>query len=153
SGSKLSTRTDHSGRISGLSFSPDGSILASGGADRVVRVYTAEKFELKHELIGHTFEVKSLAISFDNSTLASGDLAGGIGLWNLSSGEGVVRSAHADRVSALSFTPDGKTLASGSHDRTITLWDAFTGQERTTLTGHTDHVAHVAFGLDNSTLV
>jgi WD40 repeat protein len=153
SGTKLAKRTDHAGPVAVLAFSPDGTLLASAGADKTVRVYDAQALTPKRELTGHAYEVKALAISFDSSTLASGDLAGGMRLWNLTTGEGMAPTGHADRVSALSFTPDGRTLASGSRDRNITLWDASTGQERTTLTGHTDHVAHVAFSADGATLV
>jgi WD40 repeat protein/serine/threonine protein kinase len=152
-GKKLASRTDHTRAIEVLVFSPDGTILASGGADHAIHVYDAATLTHQSELAGHTIELKALAISCDSKTLASGDAAGGMRLWNLTTGEGVPLTGHAARVSALSFTPDGRTLASGSLDRTITLWDGVTGQERTTLTGHTHNVAHVAFSSDGGTLV
>jgi WD40 repeat protein len=52
----------------------------------------------------------------------------------------------------VSFSPDGKTLASASSDNTIKLWDAATGQEKTTLSGHSNWVKSVSFSPDGKTL-
>ena len=53
--------------------------------------------------------------------------------------------ALTDPVGTLAFTVDGRTLATGGTDRPIRLRDPETGQERATLTGHTDTVLLVAF--------
>ena len=47
---------------------------------------------------------------------------------------------------------DGLTLASGSNDKTIRLWDVATGENKQTLTGHTENVYSVSFSLDGLTL-
>lgn len=47
---------------------------------------------------------------------------------------------HAEPITSVSFTSDQQTIATTSEDRTIRLWDPITGQERATLTGHTDAV-------------
>ena len=52
----------------------------------------------------------------------------------------------------MAYSPDGKTLASGSDDATIRLWDVETGEEKSTLTGHTDWVRSVAYSPDGKTL-
>ena len=47
------------------------------------------------------------------------------------------------------FSPDGKRIASGSLDNgTLKVWAAETGQEKLTLTGHSDSVYSVCFSPD-----
>ena len=41
-------------------------------------------------------------------------------------------------MTAVAVAPDGSWLASGSQDGTVRIWDVATGQERATLTGHTE---------------
>ena len=44
---------------------------------------------------------------------------------------------HTGAVSEYTFSPDSKILASGGDDAAIILWDVKTGNQLTTLTGHT----------------
>ncbi|AUS99286.1 serine/threonine protein kinase [Nostoc sp. CENA543] len=50
-------------------------------------------------------------------------------------------------VLSVAFSPDGRTIASGSSDETIKIWNLATGQEISTLNGHSDSVK-VAFSPD-----
>ena len=51
-------------------------------------------------------------------------------------------------VTSVAFSPDGKRIVSGSADQTVKVWDAATGQEPSTLKGHTGAVTSVAFSPD-----
>jgi WD40 repeat protein len=55
--------------------------------------------------------------------------------------------------SSIAFSPDGKILASGGDNNTVHLWDVFTGESRSTFTGHTQRVNNVAFSPNGRTLV
>ncbi len=59
---------------------------------------------------------------------------------------------HAERVRGVAFSPDGRLLASCCDDKTVRLWDPATGEQRRTLTGHTDWVVGVAFSPDGRLL-
>jgi serine/threonine protein kinase len=50
------------------------------------------------------------------------------------------------------FSPDGHWLATGAADHSITIWNALTGQEDTSLSGHTAAVTSLAFSPENDRL-
>ena len=139
--------------VSSVVFSPDGTILASGGWDRTVRLWDVASGQEKASLRRHADNVTSVAFSPDGATLASGQRDGRVVLWDVVSGqEKATLQGHGDGVNAVAFSPDGTTLASGQRDGRVVLWDVASGQEKATLQGHTDWVNTVAFSPDGATL-
>ena len=63
---------EHSSSVNVLSFSPDGSRLASGSYDHTVRLWDCASGVLIATLEGHSESVTSLSFSPDGSRLASG---------------------------------------------------------------------------------
>jgi len=64
-----STLKGHEGRVTGLSFSPDGKQLASGGTDKMAIVWTVGKWTQVVRL-RHTEPVFGLAFGPDNKSIA-----------------------------------------------------------------------------------
>jgi WD40 repeat protein len=61
----------------------------------------------------------------DGKTLAAGDKAGNLMMWDLETGTEKFRTkAHEAQINALTLSPDGKTLVSCAHDGTVRLWHA-----------------------------
>jgi len=113
----------HHGAILGLAFNQDGSILASSGDDRTIRLWrVADHQPLRLPLVLPE-AVRNLVISPDGS-LAVASRGTTIYFWDFPSLQprGEIRQAHALFVSGLSFDHAGR-LASASADGTITLWD------------------------------
>ncbi|MBD1896980.1 serine/threonine-protein kinase [Coleofasciculus sp. FACHB-129] len=104
-------------------------------------------------LIGHSSWVRSIAISPDGQTLASGSNDKTIKLWQVDSGKLIhTLTGHSSWVRSIAISPDGQTLASGSGDSTIKLWQVDSGKLIRTFTGHSRWVHSVVFSPDGQTL-
>jgi WD40 repeat protein len=73
---------DAPGEVLTAVFSPDGTRIASGGFDRMLRLWDAENQEEVAQLPGHANVLHSLAFSPDGLTLASGSADGTVRLWD-----------------------------------------------------------------------
>ncbi len=67
-----------------MSFSPDGTMLASGADDGVVKLWGVATRENIATLKGHTSGVHSVSFSPDGTMLVSGSSDGTILLWDMS---------------------------------------------------------------------
>ncbi|HKB39222.1 MAG TPA: WD40 repeat domain-containing protein, partial [Gemmataceae bacterium] len=81
----------------------------------------------------HVGGAVELVFSPDGRRLASADLDGPILLWDVASGQEVLRLGGPRHVFPgavkLAFSPDGKTLATGCGWQEVRLWDLKTGKE------------------------
>jgi WD40 repeat protein len=152
-GSLVRTLTGHTDAVTSVSFSPDGSLLASGSGDKTIKLWRVADGSLVRTLTGHTDWVNSVSFSPDGRLLASGSADDTIKLWRVADGS-LVRTltGHTGQVDSVAFSPDGRLLASGSWDDTIKLWRVADGSLVRTLTGHTDWVWSVSFSPDGSLL-
>jgi hypothetical protein len=61
----------HAGRVICLALSPDGTLLATGGGDNLVRLWSLPEGRLLHTLHGHRYVVGHVAFSPDGKKLIS----------------------------------------------------------------------------------
>jgi WD40 repeat protein len=119
------------GATRSVAFSSDGQLIATGGDDRVARLWTVTG-QLVRQLRGHGKAINCVTLSPDGRLLASSGLDDTIRLWDVPGGRpDAVRvvSGHRGPVSAVAFSPDSATLASASEDGTVRLWDVRTGRQ------------------------
>ncbi|QLE56225.1 serine/threonine protein kinase [Nostoc sp. TCL26-01] len=150
---KIKYEDQKEGGVFSIVFSPNGRILASGSADKTIKIWNLATGQVIRTLNGHFKGVISVAFSPDGKTLASGSSDKTIKIWNLATGQ-VTRTlnGHLFLVPSVAFSPDGRTLASGGFYKTIKIWNIATGKEITTLNGHSSLVWKVAFSPDGKTL-
>jgi eukaryotic-like serine/threonine-protein kinase len=121
----------HRGPATAVGFDASGTRLATGGADRIVRVWELESGRMLLELQGHRDKVYAFAFHPDGKLLASGANDNTIRLWDLERGvERLDLSGHENYVHGLAFSPDGQTLVSASGDNTVRIWTTLTMRER-----------------------
>ncbi|HTH51864.1 MAG TPA: WD40 repeat domain-containing protein, partial [Pyrinomonadaceae bacterium] len=124
-------------RVERLAFSPDGSILAGGGPDNFVRLWsTATGKQLGEALKDHTRRITALAFSPDGALLASSSDDGKILLWNMLSRQMV--GGFDANVQAIAFSSDGKELIGGDGAGLLRKWSLATGKETARVQAHTD---------------
>jgi WD40 repeat protein len=111
------------------------------------------KGSIRARLEGHMGYLRALAYSPDGRTLAAGDSAGDIKLWDTRTDqERATLPGRRGIVKCLAFSPDGQTLASGSLGGVVRLWDVATGQEQASLLWSRFSVSAVAFSPDGNSL-
>jgi WD40 repeat protein len=144
----------HSGGINSLAINHDGKMLASGGSDYTLKLWSVIDGKLVKTFKGHSSDVYSVSFSPDGKTLVSGSSDNSIKLWSISDGKLIsTLEGHSAGVSSVSFAPDGKTLASGSADGSVNLWSIPEGKLIKTLEGQSAGVSSVSFSPDGKILV
>lgn len=143
----------HSLGVTCVAFAPDGTWLASGGADNSVLIWQVASGRQLRALTGHVGYIRSVAISSNGQWIASGSIDRTARVWDVATGRELYTLAgHSGSVEALAFSSDGRWLASGSSDKTIKIWDMATGKELRTLTKHTAPVTVLAFSANAASL-
>jgi WD40 repeat protein len=134
-GKRLGVAFDHGGEIQSTAISPDGSILATGGADGLVRLWDASSGQRIGAPIRHKGPVESLTFSPDGGRLLAGENppAGRkmrAWLWDVKTGGQLGDPiGHSGGIpGAPVFSPDGRRLLGAADRDTARQWDARTGK-------------------------
>lgn len=146
---ELNRLQGHQDRVKDVSFSPDGTILASASADNTVKLWNAKDGILLATLTGHNDNVLSVSFSPDGKILASTGRDGTIKLWNVKSGTLVQTfTGHRDRLASISYSPDGKLLVTGSLKGTVGIFNVNSGKLIQTSHGNSEPIPGVSFSPD-----
>lgn len=121
--------------VRSVAFSFDGQILASGGGDKIIKLWDTETWQEISSLTGHSDAIQAVAFSPVEKTLVSA-ASNAIKLWKLDTGEEITFTT-SDSPWSISFDANGKCIASGSVQGTFTLWSVSTGQEIFHFDAHT----------------
>jgi eukaryotic-like serine/threonine-protein kinase len=154
------TLTGHTENVHSVAFSPDSTLLATGGYDGTVRLWDTTTGQTSHTLTFGTSLLGGVAVSSllggvafsPGGTLLAIGIDKTVRLWDTTTGRTIrTLTGHTDFVLAVAFSPDG-TLATGSRDKTARLWETTTGQAIRTLADHTSSVYGVGFSPDGTLL-
>ncbi len=147
------TLIGHRHEVTSVSWSPDGTRLATGSRDGTAKVWDAASGRELLTLRGHAGPVLSVAWSPDGQRLATGNEDGMARVWDATGGrELLALMGDTAPVLSVSWSRDGTRLATGSDDDTARVWDAASGRELLTLTGHTGGVNSVSWSPDGTRL-
>lgn len=125
-------RLDHDGRVTSVTFSSDGKLLATGcGATGKAVLWDLATGMKVRELAGGSDLVRRVSFSPDGKSLAAGGRDKVIHLWNVETGEETRQLAgHRDEICSVAFSPDGKSILSGELLGEMRLWEPATGEVR-----------------------
>jgi autophagy-related protein 16 len=118
----------HDNEVSALCFDCQGNYMATGGADKVVKVWCwregLEKLEAKCSLTGSGASIMS--VQFDHQSklvlAACNDHASRI--WSIHDQRlKHTLTGHSNKVMSAKFLDESQKVVTGSHDRTLKIWD------------------------------
>ncbi len=143
----------HDSAVQALAYSPASHLLASGAADRTVKLWDPAVHRLIRTYRGHNDAVTAVSVTPDGRVLASASLDGAIRLWSTTSNRTHrILRGHRGRITALAFSPDGQLLVSAGDDGTVKLWEFRRGRSARNLHGHTGEVRSLSFAPDGRRL-
>jgi WD40 repeat protein len=142
-----------------IAFSPNGTLLASGGFfDNAVKLWEVETGRELRALSGHSSGgvaitgVTALAFSPDSQLLAAGSADGSVSVWDVQTGNEIHFISGASGslgsiagTSRIEFSPNGRMLAS-QQASSIQMWDVASGQQMHSLTMETSGFAFTSDG-------
>ncbi|MDQ3886182.1 MAG: NB-ARC domain-containing protein, partial [Actinomycetota bacterium] len=145
--------TGHTDSVIAVTWSPDGTRLATASYDGEVRLWDPSTGDPLRTFTGHTDWVDVVAWSPDGTQLAIASPRRGVRVWDLNTGHPLhTLTGHTDEVRAAAWSPDGAHLATTSADGQVRLWNPSTGDPLRTLTGHTAWVNAMAWSPDGTHL-
>ncbi|WP_157474177.1 TIR domain-containing protein [Parafrankia sp. EUN1f] len=145
-------RSGAGGSVNAVAFSADGRLLAAGGGDGTVRLWSpATGTELPASL-AHGEPVSTLAGAPAGQVIAVGGTGGAVRLWDPVARTNEVLAGHERGVTAVAFSPDGKLLVTAGYDEKVRLRDLAANVEKPALVGLDGWVNAVAFSPDGKLL-
>ena len=136
------------GALVNVTFSPDGTRLASASADETTKVWDSASGKLLFAVNGH-------AVSFrpDGKQLATILSDRTVRLWDAETGTEIPLPGPIDASDGLMFSPNGSRLVTVTPVNLPRIWDLATGKELVSFPGHTDYVSFAFFSPDGTRLI
>ena len=144
------------GGFLGVSFSPDGTSLAT--ADRLgrIRIWNLHNRHLVRA-IGSSAPLCAVAWSPDGARIGAGQCGSynfspiiETRVWNSRTGRLVLHTTGSPTTSELSWAPDGRSFVTPTLNGTAEIWDVAHRRLAATLVGHTGQVVAVAYSSDSN---
>jgi WD40 repeat protein len=146
-----------SGRVTALTFAPDGkSLIAADGevaSTGMIRIWRMPDGEPLASWAAHDDSILSIDVSRDGKLLATAGADRVAKIWDLATHKEIAKlEGHAGPVVAVALTADAAQLASAGMDKEIKVWDVKTREQVVALTTSPGAVTGLAW-VDAKTLL
>ena len=91
----------HESTVTSVAFSPDGRRIASGGWDRILKIWDVTSGKTTMNLKGHTGRITSVAFSPDGKRLVSGGGDDDLKIWDIKTGEEITPRVRREIFSSI----------------------------------------------------
>ncbi len=142
----------HDGAVTALAFTPDGTGLISGGADKTVRHWNIDTGAAIRSM-AHTGTVTGVGVTGDGTQIISASADKTVRTWTLATGAQAAAITLDTPVRKLALSGDTTRAATAGDDNIVRTWDVASGRELERFAGHEAAIASLAFSPDNRTVV
>ncbi|CAH1760804.1 25_t:CDS:10 [Entrophospora sp. SA101] len=116
--------TAHDGEIHTIASTVDGSMFATGSADKTINVFDTETGNVKQTLTGPHQSIMHVSFNNTNEAIVCASSDNVARVWSLNTGRiAFTLTSHLGKVYSARFNCDSTRVITGSHDRTIKVWD------------------------------
>jgi WD40 repeat protein len=156
SSGRVRARLDgHRDYVYHVAFNRDGSLLATCGYDRMIRVWQTSSGKPVAVLKEHTEAVYAVAFSDDDALLASAAADRSVKIWKVDDGTRLYTITDpTDAVLTLAFRPGTRQLAAAGQDKRLRIWEVGDTSAKPVLStpAHAAAVLRLAFSHDGARL-
>ncbi|MEO2033294.1 MAG: c-type cytochrome domain-containing protein [Planctomycetaceae bacterium] len=148
-GGHLGTLVRTTDSVYSVSVSPDGTRLATGGADQRIVILDMETGSILRTIEDHADSVMDVAWSPLSDRIASASYDKSCRVFDVATGE-VLKTftQHGEPVYTVAFSADGKSIVSGGADRKLRVWPVADGDQIREIGGFEDHVFRLVVTVD-----
>jgi hypothetical protein len=141
----------HSDTVYGVCFNAAGTMLASCGADKFVKVFEVPSGKFVKSFEGHTHHVLDVGWRADGKILASAGADNVIKVWDFEKGEQVrTMVGHSKQVTRLLFVGATSKIVTCSGDQSIRMWNVDNGGTERQFTSGNDFLYAVGVSPDGA---
>jgi WD40 repeat protein len=160
----------HQGSVSGLSWHPNGQILATAAVDGRVRLWNLKTYQQQTVFSAQGNALNSISFSPNGQTIAAATQNGVVQMWEATGKPlatlipRVLKEKVAEKVdvtdkpsnrktlNTVAFSPKSDLLAAAGNDQQIHLWRSDTHQLVRAFSGHLDSIYQITFSPDGKYL-
>ena len=141
----------HEGTVWSVEFSPNGTLLASCGQDKSIRIWQVEEGKcltvLNEEFETHAKTVRRVAWRGDGNLLAAASFDGKTSIWEIGENPKFLKylTGHENEVKCVAWSADGELIATCSRDKSLFVYDQENSECIAVLQGHTQDVKFCTF--------
>ena len=142
----------HGDGVNGLSWSPNGTYLATASSDGTLRIWEAETGKELRVITNEPGKLQCISWSPDGNLVAAGGGKHSVGIWDVKTGKKIsVLTSHGDDICNVAWSPDGKFLAT-SDPFEIYIWNKKTWKIETILRGGFQVIDDLTWSPDSTRL-